>query len=282
MTDVVQNAAENLPASDIRVARAQTRVGGSLSRESAERLMNIVSPLALIGLWELCAQLGFIDVRFFPPPSKIFVVMWNMIQSGLLEKHAWASLQRLFWGILWGGIPALVLGVAMGMFRTLRVIVEPIIAATYPIPKSAILPLILLIFGLGEPSKIVMVATGVFFPILINSMAGVLEIPKIHFDVARNFGASGFQIFRTVALPGALPLIMTGVKLGVGLGLVLIAIAEMVGAKSGLGYMIWNAWEILSVETMYVGLVTIAVLGLLFTLVLNEIERLIVPWKASR
>ena len=84
------------------------------------------------------------------------------------------------------------------------------------------------------------------------------------------------------ALPGALPLIMTGVKLGVGLGLILIAIAEMVGAKSGLGYMIWNAWEILSVETMYVGLITIALLGLLFTLVLNEIERLIVPWKASR
>jgi ABC-type nitrate/sulfonate/bicarbonate transport system permease component len=257
-------------------------MGSSISRETAERLMNIVSPLALIGLWELCAQLGFIDVRFFPAPSKIFKVMFTMIQNGLLEKHVWASMQRLFWGFLWGGIPALALGVAMGMFRTLRVIIEPIVAATYPVPKSAILPLILLIFGLGEPSKIVMVATGVFFPILINSMAGVLEISKIHFDVGRNFGASGFQIFRTVALPGALPLIMTGVKLGVGMGLVLIAIAEMVGAKSGLGYMIWNAWEILSVETMYVGLITIAALGLLFTLLLNEIERMIVPWKSSR
>ncbi len=278
MTDAVQTA----PPSEIRAARAPARAGSSVSRETAERLMNIVSPLALIGLWEACARLGFIDTRFFPPPTKIFGVMWTMIESGLLEKHVWASMQRLFWGILWGGAPALVLGVAMGMFRTLRVIVEPIIAATYPIPKSAILPLILLIFGLGEASKIVMVATGVFFPILINSMAGVLEINKIHFDVGRNFGASRFQIFRTVALPGALPLIMTGVKLGVGLGLVLIAIAEMVGAKSGLGYMIWNAWEILSVETMYVGLVTIALLGLLFTLALNEIERLIVPWKSGR
>ena len=278
MTD----AAQNVQPSEIRVARAPTRVSNSMSRQSAERLMNIISPLALIGIWEICAQLGLIDVRFFPPPSKIFKVMYTMIGNGLLEKHAWASMQRLFWGILWGGIPALILGVAMGMFRTLRMIIEPIIAATYPIPKSAILPLIMQIFGLGEPSKIVMVATGVFFPILINSMAGVLEINKIHFDVSRNFGASGFQVFRTVALPGALPLIMTGVKLGVGLGLVLIAIAEMVGAKSGLGYMIWNAWEILSVETMYVGLITIAVLGLVFTLVLNEIERLIVPWKSSR
>ncbi len=278
MTDVVQGVQPSV----IRVARAPTRIGFSMSRQTVERLMNIVSPLALIALWEICAQTGVIDVRFFPPPSKIFKVMGTMIQNGLLEKHVWASMQRLFWGILWGGVPALVLGVAMGMFRTLRMIVEPVIAATYPIPKSAILPLILLIFGLGEPSKVVMVATGVFFPILINSMAGVLEINKIYFDVGRNFGASGFQAFRTVALPGALPLIMTGVKLGVGLGLVLIAIAEMVGAKSGLGFMIWNAWEILSVETMYVGLITIAVLGLLFTLVLNEIERLIVPWKASR
>ena len=278
MTDAVQTTVP----SEIRTARPPARIAASMSRSSAERLMNIISPLALIGVWELCARVGFIDVRFFPPPSKIFGVMWTMIQNGLLEKHVWASLQRLFWGILGGGIPALALGVAMGMFRTLRMIVEPIIAATYPIPKSAILPLILLIFGLGESSKVVMVATGVFFPILINSMAGVLEINKIYFDVGRNFGASGFQVFRTVAFPGSLPLIMTGVKLGVGLGLVLIAIAEMVGAKSGLGYMIWNAWEILSVETMYVGLITIAVLGLLFTLILNEIERLIVPWKAGR
>ena len=278
MTDAVQTS----PASEIRVARAPARMGGGLSREAAERLMNLVSPVFLIGLWELAAQTNFIDVRFFPPPSKIFKVMWTMIDNGLLIKHVMASLTRLFWGILYGGIPALILGVSMGLYRNLRMVIEPVIAATYPIPKSAILPLILLIFGLGEASKIVMVATGVFYPILINSMAGVLEIPKVHFDVSRNFGASRFQTFRTVAFPGALPLIMTGVKLGVGLGLVLIAIAEMVGAKSGLGYMIWNAWEILSVETMYVGLITIATLGLVFSLLLNEIERLVVPWRASR
>jgi NitT/TauT family transport system permease protein len=253
-----------------------------MSREATERLMNLISPLVLIGIWELAAQTGMIDVRFFPPPSKIFKVMWNMIENGLLMKHVWASLQRVFWGIMFGGIPALILGVSMGLYRNLRMVVEPVIAATYPIPKSAILPLILLIFGLGEASKIVMVATGVFYPILINSMAGVLEIPKVHFDVSKNFGAGRWQTFRTVALPGALPLIMTGLKLGVGLGLVLIAIAEMVGAKSGLGYMIWNAWEILSVETMYVGLITIALLGLCFTLILNELERVIVPWRSAR
>ena len=274
MTNAVQDA--NLKTRSFATSRRKW------SRESVERAMNIVSPLFLLLIWELCARAGFIDVRFFPAPSKIFQVMYTQMENGMLWKHVWASLQRLFWGIFFGGIPALVLGVAMGMYRTLRVIVEPVIMATYPIPKSAILPLILLIFGLGEASKIVMVATGVFYPILINAMAGVLEINKIYFDVGRNFGAGRWQVFRTVALPGALPLIMTGVKLGVGLGLVLIAIAEMVGAKSGLGYMIWNAWEILSVETMYVGLISIAVLGLVFTLLLNELERMIVPWKSSR
>ena len=274
MTNVTQDA--NLKTRSFATGRRKW------SRESVERAMNIVSPVFLLLVWEFFARAGLIDVRFFPAPSKIFQVMYTQMQNGMLEKHVWASLQRLFWGILFGGVPALMLGIAMGMYRTLRVIVEPVIMATYPIPKSAILPLILLIFGLGEASKIVMVATGVFYPILINAMAGVLEINKIYFDVGRNFGASRWQVFRTVALPGALPLIMTGVKLGVGLGLVLIAIAEMVGAKSGLGYMIWNAWEILSVETMYVGLICIAVLGLVFTLLLNELERLIVPWKSSR
>jgi len=118
-----------------------------------------------------------------------------------------------------------------------------------------------------------------FYPVLINSMAGVLQINRIYLDVGRNFHASRRQVFRTIALPGALPFIMTGVKLGVGMGLILIAIAEMIGAKSGLGYMIWNAWEILAVETMYVGLLVIAVLGFVFTLVLNEVERWVVPWK---
>lgn len=203
-------------------------------------------------------------------------------ETGELWLHTWASLQRLFWGFLAGGVPALFLGIAMGLSRPLRAAIDPLIAATYPIPKSAILPLILLIFGLGEASKIAMVAIGMFYPICINAVTGVLEINKMYLDVAKNFRASRAQIFRTVALPGALPFIMSGIKLGVGMGLILIAVAEMMGAKSGLGYMIWNAWEILSVEIMYVGLLVIATLGYIFSLSLTELERWIIPWKAER
>jgi NitT/TauT family transport system permease protein len=127
-----------------------------------------------------------------------------------------------------------------------------------------------------------MVAIGVFFPVLINTATGVLEINKIYLDVGRNFRASRWQVFRTIALPGAVPHIMSGIKLGIGLGLMLIAIAEMIGSKSGLGYMIWNAWELLSVEQMYVGLLVIAALGYIISVVLTELERKLIPWKSSR
>ncbi|MBI5909336.1 MAG: ABC transporter permease [Betaproteobacteria bacterium] len=246
-----------------------------------DRLISVLSPLLLLGIWELSARLGLIDTRFFPAPITILHTLIGLMDSGVLWINTWTSLQRLFWGFLLGGIPALVLGVVMGLSRLIRAAIDPLIAATYPIPKSAILPLILLIFGLGEGSKIVMVAIGVFYPICINAVAGVLEINKIYLDVGKNFQAGRWQMFRTIALPGALPFIMSGIKLGVGMGLILIAIAEMIGAKSGLGYMIWNAWEILSVDTMYVGLIMIAVIGYLFSLILNELERWIIPWKVE-
>jgi ABC-type nitrate/sulfonate/bicarbonate transport system permease component len=235
----------------------------------------------LLLAWEAVARLGLIDTRYFPAPSGIFSTLVELVRSGELWANTVVSLRRLFLGFLVGGVPALVLGVVMGLSRTLRAFFDPIIAATYPVPKSAILPLILLIFGLGEGSKIAMVAIGVFYPVVINATTGVLEINRVYLDVGQHFRATRWQMFRTIAVPGALPFIMTGVKLGLGMGLILIAIAEMIGAKQGLGFMIWNAWEILSVETMYVGLLVIALIGFVLTLLLNELERWLIPWKKS-
>jgi NitT/TauT family transport system permease protein len=203
-----------------------------------------------------------------------------MLKSGQLQDDTLISMTRLAVGFLVGGIPALIIGVIMGLNSTLRAMIDPLIAATYPIPKSSILPLALLVLGLGEASKIFMVAIGVFYPIAMNAMAGVREINKVYLDVGHNFKASRWDVFRTIALPGAMPMIMTGVKLGVGMGLVLIAIAEMVGAKSGLGYLIWNAWETFAVDQMYVGLFVIALIGFALTLILNELEKVLVPWKS--
>ena len=253
----------------------------NLSLRDRDRILSIASPIGLLLLWEIAARTGLIDTRFFPAPSSIFALLIEMLKSGELLTHTATSLVRLGWGILFGGVPALVLGIVMGLNRTIRALMDPIIAATYPIPKSSILPLALLVFGLGEASKIFMVAVGVFFPVAINATTGVLEINKIYLDVGRNYKASRWNMFWTIALPGALPVIMTGFKLGIGIGLILIAIAEMIGAKSGLGYLIWSAWETFAVEQMYVGLFMIALIGFVLTVALNELERWIIPWKTT-
>jgi NitT/TauT family transport system permease protein len=246
-----------------------------------DRVIGLVTPILLLLLWEAAAQLKWIDVRFFPPPSAIVHQIGVLIASGELVTNTLASLRRLGLGMLLGGVPALFLGLAMGISRPLRAAIDPLISATYPIPKSAILPLVLLIFGLGEMSKVVMVALGAFYPILINTVLGVVNLDKIYLDVGHNYRANRWQVFRTIALPGALPSIMAGIKLAMGMGLILIAISEMVAANDGIGYMIWNSWQVLTVDTMYVGLLVIAILGFVFSLVLDEIERMLIPWKTN-
>jgi ABC-type nitrate/sulfonate/bicarbonate transport system permease component len=266
----------------IEPRRRARRTARRSSRRWGERALGFASPLALLIVWECAARAGLVDVRFFPAPSSIGRAMWVMASSGELQRNTWATLHRLFIGFVAGGVPALALGILMGVYRPIRLVIEPLVAATYPIPKSAILPLILLIFGLGESSKIVMVAIGAFYPIVINTSAGVREINNIYFDVGKNFNAGRWDTFRTIALPGALPFIMTGAKLGAGLSLILIAIAEMMGAKRGLGYMIWSAWETFDVEQMYVGLFVIALIGFLITILFDELERRVIPWKTNK
>jgi NitT/TauT family transport system permease protein len=269
---------------DLAKAPARPVDVGERARVAArrrDRILSIASPLGLLLAWELAAQTGLIDVRFFPAPSAIIAKLIEMARSGELTENVLISLQRIVLGFLLGGVPAIVIGIAMGIWRPIRAIVDPLIVATYPIPKSSLLPLILLIFGLGEMSKVVMVAIGVFYPMAINATAGVLQINQIYLDVGKSFKASPWDTFRTIALPGALPFIMTGVKLGAGLALILIAVAEMVGAKSGIGYMIWSAWETFAVAKMYVGLFVIALIGFAISLLLNEIERWVIRWKAD-
>lgn len=253
-----------------------------MNRNTYYTAISISSPLLLLLAWQAGASTGLIDTRFFSSPVSIGAELMSMVRSGELLDNTAATLGRLFVGFFTGAIPAIVLGVAMGLSRPLRAAIDPLIAATYPLPKSAIFPLLLMIFGLGEPSKIAMVALGVFYPVLINSMAGVLSIQRIYFDVGKNFGATGSRLFWTVALPGALPSIFTGIKLGFGMGLILIAIAEMIGAQRGLGYLIWDAWQTLSVDRMFVGLVVIAILGFVLSTLLDWIETKALPWYQGR
>ena len=245
----------------------------------AERLLSLFSPLLLLVVWELLVRAQLLDYRFFPAPSSIVGTFAQLIASGELLVDIKDSLTRVIIGFLLGAIPGLILGIVMGLSRMVRAFFRPMVAALYPIPKIAILPLIMLIFGLGETTKYVSVAMGVVFIVLINTMGGVMNIDKIYLDVGRNFGASRLQFYRTIALPGALPAIFTGFQLSLGVALVVIVATEFVGAKTGIGYLIWQSWQTFSVEAMYCGLVVTAFLGFLSQLLLDTVQRLCIPWR---
>jgi NitT/TauT family transport system permease protein len=259
--------------------------GPRLNGASIERGLSILSPLILLGLWELFAQVRVIDTRFFPAPSSIFGVLWQMVRpstqfpGGELWFHLGISVTRIVIGFLIGAVPGVCIGLAMGLFGPIRALIQPLIDATFPIPKVALLPLFIMIFGIGEESKYAIIATAVIYLVLINTVAGVRNIDTIYLDVGKNFHASRLMMFTDIALPGALPMIVTGIKLGMGVALLVIVTAEFVGAKSGIGYLIWTSWQVFQVEKMYGGLIIIAVVGFLTAGLLSWLERVIVPWK---
>ncbi|GMB00359.1 ABC transporter permease [Pelosinus sp. IPA-1] len=243
------------------------------------RILSVLSPITLLLLWELMARTHIIDTRLLSSPSLILQAFIPLLSSGDLLYNTAVSVQRVLWGFLAGSIPGILLGIGMGLSPLIRSALEPMIAATYPIPKLALMPLILLIFGLGETSKIFTIAIGVFYLVVINTMAGVLSIDKIYLDVAQNFGANRKNFYLTVALPGALPMIFAGLKLGMGMALILIVAAELSAAKAGVGWMIWRAYDMFDIEQMFVALITLSILGYIFSLLLDKIEIWFLPWK---
>ncbi len=246
-----------------------------------ERLLSIVSPLALLALWELVVQLSLVDRRFIAAPSLIGRELVAMALSGELTRHVLASLLRIAGGFVLGVVPAVLLGLWMGLSRPVRAVVDPLIAATYPIPKIAILPLVMVFLGIGEASKVAIVAIAAFFPVAINTYTGVATVDRIYLDVAQSFRATRALTFRRVVLPGALPVIFAGLRLALGVCLIVIVSAEFVAAREGIGFLIWSSWETLVIEKMFVGLLVIAVIGTVFTVILREIQAWAIPWKVD-
>jgi NitT/TauT family transport system permease protein len=193
--------------------------------------------------------------------------------------HIGFTISRMLVGFVLGAIPGVLLGIAMGLSPLLRQLLQPAIAAIYPIPKVALFPLIMLMFGLGESSKWVIVAVAVFFQVLMSTLAGVVNIERVYLDVAADFRARRWQAYRTIALPAALPFIFTGFQLGLGMSLIVVVIAENFGTENGLGYVIWHSWQIFEVRDMYVALILVALLGYLSQLLLARIERAVIPWR---
>jgi NitT/TauT family transport system permease protein len=237
--------------------------------------------VGLLLAWEWGVYRRIISPLYFPAPFFILnTIIKQMIEGPLLE-HAVATLWRMFWGLLAGGLAGLVLGLAMGWSRRLRMVLDPLVAAIHPLPKIALLPLIMVIFGVGDLSCEIVIATRAFLPVRINKKAGVAQIQPIYFEVAQNYQASLFKIFLRIIWPGSLPLVLVGLRLALNTTLLLAVAVEMVGAQTGLGAMIWMAWSTMRVEEVYVSLSIILMLGILMNLLLNYADQRWVPWQVS-
>jgi len=255
------------------------RKGLRLAWPRLERWLSAAFVIVALAVWEWQGRTGGLSALFFPVPSAIARTLVRLLTNGELAVNVGATLSRLFLGFALGGLPGLILGLAMGSSRRLRILVDPFIAAAHPVPKIAVLPLIMIIFGIGESSKVVVVAVAAFFPILINTMAGVRQISPIHFEVAQNYGASLLKVFTRVIAPGSLPLVLTGTRLALNVGLLVTIAVEMVAAQEGLGEMIWFAWETLRTEELYASLIVIAALGISFNFLLQRLTAHLVPWQ---
>ncbi len=250
-------------------------------RRLLEGILTVAGPLLLLLIWEVLSRTKTIDPLFWPPPSSLWDTTRVLIEKQDLLGDIQISLYRILAGFVVGTIPGIVLGLAMGLFWPVRVFFMPLAAAIYAVPKIAILPLVIIALGIGESSKVAVVALSIFFLVVLNTMSGVLELDRTFRDVASNLGANRFELFWSVALPGAMPAIFTGMRLALGFALIVIVGTEFLAADKGIGYMIWQNYQTLRIRQMFVGLIVTGLMGWILTLVLNVIERFAMPWRVT-
>ena len=245
------------------------------------RLLYFISPIALLVIWQTLVVTGVLDRRFFPPPSETLARLVELLQDGTLATATVITLRRMVVGFLLAAAPAVLMGLGMGMSRTLRILFAPLIAALYPVPKIALVPMVVILLGIGETAKYAIVVISVFFLVVINTMAGVMNVEQRYFDVARNNGASRWDLIWTVALPASLPNILTGVNLGLGFALTVIVGTELLLPQGGLGALIWQSYQIYDIATIFAGLLVVATIGWAFNSLMLEVERQLLPWRTA-
>lgn len=169
----------------------------------------------------------------------------------------------------------------MGVWRPLRAAFGPMFTALYALPKIAILPLLLLIFGLTEVPKVLAVIISVFFVVQISTLAGIMQIDARILEAGRAYGATGWKSFRFILLPAAIPEIFTGLRVAAGAAVIVVTAVEFVASNDGLGYLIWNSWQLFQPAQMYVGLIVVSIVGALTTALVILLERLLLPWQQT-
>jgi ABC-type nitrate/sulfonate/bicarbonate transport system permease component len=259
--------------------RAETDPRGHAKRQRLEELaLAIATPVVFVLLWELAAQGGLMDRRFFPAPTEIFVSALDMAEKGILWKDLVASTFRILAGFALGTVAGVLAALGLGLSRLTRAALDPFLSALYTVPKLALLPLLLLIFGLGEFPKILLVALTVFFLVWITCMEAIMTIPESYREAARSFGASGWTMFRHVTWPAMLSQLFVAMRLAIGTAVLVIVGIEFVQASEGVGYRIWHSWSLFQANRMYVGICVVALMGFGFGVLVRWIGHWALPW----
>jgi ABC-type nitrate/sulfonate/bicarbonate transport system permease component len=235
--------------------------------------------IGLLVLWQLAALRGLPD--FVLSPLEIGKTFVAALGTSEIYIDAGASLMRAIPGFVIGTVVGVALGLAAGIAKTFDEMLSPLVFLTYPVPKIVMLPVFMLWFGIGDLSKVLIIALACFYPSFINAFYGARATPRILVWSARNMGASQAQIFRRVVLPGALPLIFAGMRVSLALSFIVMFATEMINARSGLGYLIRQAENGLRFDLMYVALLAIAILGYAGDRLLRFLREKLLPWEAS-
>jgi ABC-type nitrate/sulfonate/bicarbonate transport system permease component len=270
-------AAARLPAGRSSVGRWRTRLAVVAQRGSA--LAVAASIVGGFVVWELVAQLVIRDKLFLVPPTAIVARFFALWSSNGIQPHIATSGLEFVLGFAAAGVVGVLVGLLLGTNTVARSALTPWVSAIYSTPTVALAPLLILWFGLGLFSKIVVVFLVAVFPVLVNTQVGIEGADQRLIETARAFGANGRQIFTKVLLPSAVPFIVAGLRLGVGRGLVGIVVAELFGARAGLGYFINISSQIFDMGGLFVAVILLAGAGVLTTEALRIVERRIAPWR---
>lgn len=238
--------------------------------------------LVMLAAWEAFVRSGLYSGLFLPAPSRIASALAEMFRDGTIAEHLGFTLGRIVFGLLGGAGAGVLVGLAMGMSHRARRLFDPIVAALHPIPRLAFFPLLIVLFGIGELSKLAAVSLGSFFPMLLNTVAGVRAMNPVHLELARNCGATRRQMFLHVLLPGSLPLMLTGLRLSANVAFHATIGVEMVGSRIGIGSLLWLSWQTFRIDRLYATLAIVAMVGIGLAAFIRWVTTRAAPWLAER
>jgi NitT/TauT family transport system permease protein len=256
-------------------------------RRASIVLQYAIFPVAILLLWQICSEVGFVRRNVFPPPSEVLSVWYDLVTgstdeagrySGTWLDHAWASTWRVFVGFAWGAALGIFLGLLIGLTRVMERVLDPTIQVLRNIPVTAWVPLSLVFFGIGNAPAVFLIGLGAFFPAAINSTHGVRQVNVTLYKAARMMGANEWELLSRVILIAALPPILTGVRLSMGIAWVLVVVAEILAVRSGLGYLLNDAYLFYRNDVVIAAMLSIGLLGFLSDRLVIFVRDILLTW----